>query len=285
MLEVYFESDKEVIRFCELLFRYNKGIELHWKTNKDWGNHILFEKEIKSNELFDAISKAMVEVFVTHRLTAMINAIIEEYYYYTNQDEMEKILELTQWIFAGEDEDSRRVRKDKDPRQLLMSLFMANLKNTPTVHYDSIVKFRLNAFKDKLVHYVGLAIDEFKREEDHQEFVYLLREYIAKKEPSFKIIHILQGAPFSFFKENGKRLSKMELHLLMQKEPLYIVGLDEDELNLAPLVAMAPEKIKIYGDHPSEPKTLTVINVFQERVDFEPYNNFPFAFYLNNRQK
>jgi hypothetical protein len=50
-------------------------------------------------------------------------------------------------------------------------------------------------------------------------------------------------------------------------------------------VAMAPEKIKIYGDHPSEPKTLTVINVFQERVDFEPYNNFPFAFYLNNRQK
>ncbi|WP_042223265.1 putative sporulation protein YtxC [Oceanobacillus manasiensis] len=285
MLEVYFESDKEVIRFCEQLFRYNKKIELHWKTNKDWGNHLLFEKEINTNELFDAVSKAMVEVFVTHRLTAMINAIIEGYYYYTDRDEKEKILELTQWIFAGEDDDSLRVRKDKDPRQLLMSLFISNIKNTSTVHYDSIVKFRLNSFKDKLVHYVGLAIDEFKREEDHQEFVYQLREYVEKKNPSFKIIHILQGDPFSFFKQNGKRLSKMELRMLMQKEPLYIVGLDEEELNLAPLVAMAPEKIKIYGDHPSEPKTLTVINVFQERVDFEPYSNFPFSFYLNNRQK
>ncbi|WP_375540675.1 sporulation protein YtxC [Virgibacillus saliphilus] len=90
---------------------------------------------------------------------------------------------------------------------------------------------------------------------------------------------------FTFYKHNGKQISTMELRSLMKSEPLYIVGLDEDELNLAPLVAMAPKKIKMYGDDPSEPKTLTVINVFQEKVDFKAYHHFPFQHLLKKQQK
>lgn len=281
MLEIYFESDQEVISFCEHLFRYNKQIELHWKTHEDWGNHLQFEEKLPRNEFMEVIAKSMADVFVIHRLGSMIRNIIKDYYYYSNEDELERIMDLTYWIFTGNDSDSLSVRKDKDPKLLMQSLFIANIKNTATVHYDSIVNFRMKVFKDQLIHYVGLAIDEFKREEDHQAFVNMLREYIAKKESDQKVVHILQGNTFSFFRENGKPFTKIELRRLIQKEPLYIVGLDESELNLAPLVAMKPRKIKIYGDHPSEPKTLTVINIFQEKVDFEPYSNFPFPYYLN----
>lgn len=283
-MDVYFSSTKEVISFCEQLFHYNKNIELHWKTHEDWGNHLKIDFQLTENELVDSIAKSMVDVFVDHRLSNMIREIIEEYYYYSSEDEIEKIMDLTHWLFSGEDDESVQVRKQKDdPLQLLYSLFVSDVKNTTTVHFDSVVKFRLKVFKDHMVHIVGLAIDEYKREEDHQEFVNMLREYIAKKEPIYNVVHIVQGNTFSFFKSDGKRFSRMELKMLMQREPLYIVGLDEDELNLAPLVAMAPKKIKIYGDHPSEPKTLTVINVFEERVDFEPYHKFPFHFYLKNQ--
>lgn len=281
MLEIYFESDQEVISFCEHLFRYNKQIELHWKTHEDWGNHLQFEEKLPRNEFMEVIAKSMADVFVIHRLGSMIRNIIKDYYYYSNEDELERIMDLTYWIFTGNDSDSLSVRKDKDPKLLMQSLFIANIKNTAIVHYDSIVNFRMKVFKDQLIHYVGLAIDEFKREEDHQAFVNMLREYIAKKESDQKVVHILQGNTFSFFRENGKPFTKIELRRLIQREPLYIVGLDESELNLAPLVAMKPRKIKIYGDHPSEPKTLTVINIFQEKVEFEPYSNFPFPYYLN----
>lgn len=280
LLEVYFESDKEVISFCEHLFQYNKQIELHWKTSEEWGNHLILDYQVPGNETMESIAKSMVEVFVTHRLTNMINGIIKDYYYYTNMDEIERILDITHWIFSGDDADSVNVRKNKDPSQLLQSLFIANIKNTETIHFDSVVKFQFKVFKDQLIYFVGLAIDEFKREEDHQAFVDMLREYIVKREPSYNTVHIMQGNQFSFYKTNGKRFTKLELRMLMQKEPLYIVGLDADELNLAPLIAMAPKKIKIYGDHPSEPKTLTVINVFQERVEFQPVSSFPFQYYL-----
>ena len=282
-MNVYFSSNKEVISFCEQLFHYNKKIELHWKTHEDWGNHLQIDYHQPDNELIESVVKSMVDVFVTHRLSAMLKGIIKEYYYYSDPDEIEKIEDITHWLFTGEDNESLQVRKEKDdPLQLLYSLFVSNVKNTTTIHFDSIVNFRLKVFKDYLLNIVGLAIDEYKREEDHQEFVNMLREYIAKKEPIYNVVHILQGDTFSFFKADGKRFTRMELRMLMQKEPLYIVGLDENELNLAPLIALAPKKIKIYGDDPSEPKTLTVINVFQERVNFEPFSKFPYPIYLKN---
>ncbi|HLR79097.1 MAG TPA: putative sporulation protein YtxC [Bacillota bacterium] len=284
MLEIYFESNEEVIRFCDGLFRDQKQLDLHWKTDAKWGNHLQFNHQLLNNDMYEAVARSMVDVFVEHRLTKMIKGVVEKTYYYTNKEEIERILDLTHWIISSE-EDQRtpsRSKEKQNPLQLLMSLFLDHVKDTNVIHFDSIVNFRLNVFKDQLIHYVGLAIDEFKREEDHQSFINMLREYISRKEAAYEMIHILQGENFSFFAADGHQFSHRELRTIMQKEPLYIVGLDGEEYNLAPLIAMAPEKIKIYGDHPSEPKTLTVINVFQEKVDFEPIKNFPYTFSLNH---
>lgn len=282
MVEVFFESDKEVTSFCEHLFHKHKQLELSWKADDKWGNHLQFSEKLPIHELLDAIADTMVVVYMTQRLGVTIRQIIKEYYYYTEQEEIERIHDLTHWIITGEDGDSKRLRDNKDQQAFLKSLFVANLKESYAFHFDSIVNFRLKAFKEQLVYYIGLAIDEFKREEDHQAFVDMVREYVVKKETGLPVIHILQGNSFAFFTENGKRMTTMDLRVLMKKEPLYIVGLHDNEFNLSPLIAMAPEKLKIYGDDPSEPKTLTVINVFQEKVEFEPISNFPFPSYLKN---
>ncbi|WP_077357835.1 sporulation protein YtxC [Virgibacillus halodenitrificans] len=283
MLEVYLESDKEVSYFCDRLFYYDPHIELCWKRNEDWGNHLCVDKNAPADDLTITNARAMVDVFIKYRLRSCLKEIIYNYYYYTNADEVERILDLAQWIVRGDDEDSRKVRNDKDPSNLLMSLFIANFKNIATIHFDSIVKFGLKSFKEKLVYYVGLAIDEFKREEEHQEFVNMLREYIIKKDPIITEIHVLQGDSFTFYHSDGKIMSPIELHSIMQKEPLYMVGLDEEEMNLAPLIAMAPAKVNIYGDMPDDPKTLTVINVFQERASLFPYRNFPFLYKIKKQ--
>ncbi|HLR63000.1 MAG TPA: putative sporulation protein YtxC [Lentibacillus sp.] len=276
MLEVYFESDKEAISFCENLFQLNKKIELHWKTTEEWGNQLQLYYQESGDKFMEAVAGSMVRVLVAHRLTNMINRIIKHNYYYSNSDEIERIMDLSHWIVAGDDEDSQFVRNNKDPSKLLYSLFLVNIKNAEILHFDSLINFQLKVFKDQLIHYVGLAIDEFKREEEHQAFIDTLRNYIVKRKPVFETVHVIQGEPFSYFKPDGKQFSRMEMRVLMQKEPLYIVGLDDEDLNLSPLIAMAPEKIKLFGDDPSDPKTLTVINIFQERVEFEPFSSFPF---------
>ncbi|ASN05034.1 sporulation protein YtxC [Virgibacillus necropolis] len=280
MLDIYMESDKEVISFCESLFQINKKIELHWKTSEEWGNHLQIEIEEVDDTSLDSIARALVDVFMHHRLSNMIRSVIQGVYYYTNHDEIDKILDLTHWIITGGDDENIDLTDTEDPGLFLESLFITMIKSSGTVHYDSLVKFRIKPFKELIKCFTGLAIDELKREEDHLSFVNALREYIAKKKALIPTIYMIQGDPFTFFNSNGKRITNMELHMIMQQEPLYIVGLDSNEKNLSPLIAMAPETIKIYGDNPVEPKTLTIINVFQERVEFEPLVNFPFPQYL-----
>ncbi|MFD1335238.1 putative sporulation protein YtxC [Oceanobacillus iheyensis] len=280
-MEVFFELDKEVVSFCESVFRRNRKMELNWKTNEDWGNHLTIDEILPAEDLRKTISNAMTDVVLTHRLGNMIRKMINEYYY-TEQEEIERIHDLTNWILTGEDEDSKHLRNNKDIHGLLTKLFEENIEFNSEIHFDSLVNFRLLPFRDEIRRSVGDAIDEFRREEDHQAFIDMLRAYIQKKDVGMEIIHIMQGDTFQFYYDNGKQLSRLELRMLMREEPLYVVGLHDNEFNLAPLIAMGPKKIKIYGDDPSEPKTLTVINIFQEKVDFEPTRNFPFSYYLKN---
>src|SRR5690625_3864620 len=188
-------------------------------------------------------------------------------------DEIERFSELTQIIFKEIDEGVYQTVKKTSPSQLLLSLFAANMKNTNIIHFDSICQFQLTMFKDQLVHHIGLAIDEFKQEEDHQTFIDMLRKYIDKRESTHLEVHIIQGDSFIFYHPTGEQFSTLALRNIVHNEPLYIVGLDVEGLNLAPLIAMSPQKIYLYGDNPSEPKTMTVINVFQEKVVFQPDRN------------
>src|SRR5690606_4971084 len=123
-------------------------------------------------------SNSMTEVFITHRLGNLIKNIIKKHYYFSNSDEIERIHDLSNWIFSGNDAESIHVRKGVNLKHVLYSAFHRNIQDRTTVHYDSIVKFGLKTFKDDMIHYVGLAIDEYKREEEHQEFINGLRNYV-----------------------------------------------------------------------------------------------------------
>src|SRR5690625_2346250 len=199
------------------------------KTNDDWGNHLYFDEKTVNQETIQAIAKAMVDVFIAFRMSNEIKKIVMEKYYYTNTDEIDEILEHTFWVLR---DHTSHLKHRTRPTQLLLSLFVENITNVTVIHFDSVVKFRLNVFKEQLLDYVGLAIDEVKQEKEHQSFVEMLRTFVLKKKSTFKEVHVVQGMNFSFFRSNGKQFSTMELRHLMYQEPLYLVGLDENEMNL-----------------------------------------------------
>src|SRR5699024_5140653 len=150
--------------------------------------------------------KTIVDVFIAFRLSNEIKKLVMEIYYYTNHDDIDEILEHTFLVLK---EEHSELKKSIKPTQLLLSLFIENITNVSAVHFDSIVNFRLNVFKEQLLDYIGLAIDEIKQEKEHQSFVEMLRNYILKKKSTFNEIHVVQGMNFSFFRSNGKRFSTL----------------------------------------------------------------------------
>ncbi|WP_138415383.1 sporulation protein YtxC [Aquibacillus sediminis] len=281
MLDVYFESNKEAITFCQRLFQYDHNAEFHCKKNDEGRSKIKIDDSATGDHLSGMIAKALTDVFICHREIRWVKHIVQTCYYYKDLEEIQRIVDLTQSIVTEDQEEFEQIIKDNKPRVTLQKLF-AQHANDKVIYFDSIVNFRFHRYREELIEVVGLAIDEFKREEEYQSFVQSLREYVDKKKSKFSTIHVLQGKDFTFYNADGKPFTSLELKMLINKEPLYIVGLDQEELNLTPLLAMAPEEIIIYGDFPSEAKTLTIINVFQERVKFETSDHFPFVHYLKS---
>lgn len=270
---VYFQKDKELVYFCEKLFHTKKEIDVKWKKDETLGNELLL---IGSNVSMRVIVLCLVEVFCYFRLNQIIKKIAHNYYYYTNIDEIDRICQLTNWILTEKNYSTNLYEKHLTWEAYITSLFECGIGENEFIYFDSLVTFNTKSLINCLKLAVGYGIDEMKREEDYQNFIQCTREYIKKKKSKTSVLHIVQGDSFIFYKANGKNYTKMELKALMYAEPLYLLGLDDNEMNVSPVITLLPEKIFIYGDHPSEAKTLTLMSIFHERVQLVPMKLFPF---------
>lgn len=272
---LYLPFVKEANSFCERLQLYQKDISCSVETDKTWGQRIKFQKNDISKQLLHDMSETLVSIFTSFRLLYFIETIVRDSYYFTEHEEIQRILELAQEILLHHDEHGLPVYKQRKLHNLLKKIFIEQLQQTDSFHYDSIVKFCLTPFKQQLVDEVGLVIDDFKREEEHQAIVQMIREYIEDKYVVYDTIHLLHGRTFRFYTPAGDRLTKQQLQPLMSQAPLYLFGLNLQEWNLAPLIAISPRRIFVYGEL-SEAKILMLMNVFQERVVMKPLHEFPF---------
>lgn len=273
MRVIYFRYDKEVIYFCEKLFRLNEEIEVQWRRDKHWGNELrINDKHVSINDII----LCFVEVFLLERLHKMIKKIAQETYFYSDEEEIERIVQLTDYIISEESYQKKIFGEHETLKHFIFHVLRENMDETHPIHFDSFVTFCMQPISECLEKAVGFGIDEMKREEEYQNFVHSVRHYLKKRKSKTDVLHILQGDPFTFYDEKGKKYSRVQLRKLMHREPLYLIGLDENELNLSPVISLLPEKIYVYGDNPSEAKTLALINLFEERVQFFPLEKFPF---------
>lgn len=221
-----------------------------------------------------ALGMLLLELWIVQSKKETIMEIIKQYYYYEDQQEINHILEvLYERLLTKEPlgQASSEVREE------LLQLLISELDTPAPFDFDACIAHHDKHFQLLMISEVGYAIDECKQEEQYQHFIQSLREYIKNQPDKTRILHIVQGEPFTFYNEKGHRYTAEELQFHIQKEPIYIVGLDEDELNITPIITLLPTYIYIYGQDPNDAKTTAVQTIFQERVAFKSLQSFPFT--------
>ncbi|QXE00670.1 hypothetical protein KS242_11650 [Terribacillus sp. DMT04] len=270
MRKVFIKSKREMDTFCSCLAMLDGTKQVYVAEDEQWG----YEATIQDG-YHRRIATALVETFLHHRETAWIKQIASEVYYYKDEEAIKRIAELTHTILVGDKYEEKK--EPSLPRQQITQIFQEIAAKHIRVFFDAVIQFRSSAYKEALTAVVGDAIDEYKLEEEYQLYVESLRQYISKKPIRDEAVHIIQGTDFSFYKEDGSLFSGKEIKTLATQEPLALAGIGKQEINLTPLIAMSPRKIYLYGEHPTDPKTQTVINIFQERATYLPLHQFPFV--------
>ncbi|AGT33062.1 sporulation protein [Geobacillus genomosp. 3] len=234
--------------------------------------------------------KHVLEAHIIPVLTAFVRgsvedrlllSIISDVFYFRDREEQQQILALAHSFLDGERRDYRKGEGFAASRMaLLREAFASFLRDGLSFSFSSFATFRLRPYIERLQHYVELAIDEYKLEQEYQNFVQMLRDCVAAREPKRLRLYLVHDPPrFLFYDSHRRELSAEEVKQLIDRhlvvsQPMYI-----DSSVLAPLVSLAPAEIELYTDHPDDGMVQTLQNVFQERLCLRRRADFsrPFA--------
>lgn len=265
--------DKEVIYFCEVMYQQHQEIRFKWKKDLQWGNELALDKtDISTCDVLDGL----VSVFLHFRFTKKIKEIITKVYYFSDDHEVEKLIELTICTISERYYAAILFGEMEDIEQYVKHLFQRSFRNEAINFFDGLVSYSMKPLGEILIEAVAYAIDAYKQEEAHQAFLHAVRIYISKSAMKLPELYILQGEQFTYYKKDGRQYSLEELRSYMNEAPLYLLGLHADDMNLSPVISLAPERIYLFGDNFSDTASLSLINLFQERVHFFSADEFPF---------
>jgi len=139
------------------------------------------------------------------------------------------------------------------------------LEHERSINVLGFVRFRLQEHWNELFELVEAGIDEYLEDKQYQEFVELLRYFIAVQETKQEVVHVIPSVdkPFHLYDKNGDRLwlDQLDAVLSMDEQKCR----DEDYL-VSALVTLAPESIVLHMAAEKPGLAQTIRSIFDSRL-------------------
>ncbi|KXZ13658.1 putative sporulation protein YtxC [Bacillus nakamurai] len=269
MLEVTFEDDHDTAAF------------LHLIQQSDDRRHFIVREGIKKVGIERAepaysvqrfIEPILVRFFLECKEDEHMLSLIEGTYCFTDQDEQQQILQLAHSIMEGDLDDHPFEPKKLPRKQFILEALQTISLDSGVFSVRSFQTFRLGAYYERLREYAEAAIEEYQMEQEYQNFIQSLRDYVTSNPPRMKKVHIVHDRSFTLWEMRFVSEREQKKYIdrrFVRDHPMYI-----DSHLLAPLISIAPETVELYTDRPEHVMARTIQNVFQERVRLFPLDEF-----------
>ena len=265
---MYFDSQEEqanwYVRYKNSDFFIQQAI---YSVREDGQKSVSFRWEPNQEEIFcRALIDALYTFFSAYHLEYKIRDVIRERYFYEDEDEISQITEMALLMWDGEVAYCGNHHLPEQIKKRVKVLLQEVVEQRIDFSFQSLWNFRLRDIQDSFVSLVGLAIDEYKLEQDYQEFIFVLRGMIEERDAQVEEIHLVYHEEFQFYNRYFQPISKQDIlkvidRKLMAENPMFI-----DSNTIAPLVSMAPKKIHIYADDDDNRIIATLRKIFEERI-------------------
>jgi putative sporulation protein YtxC len=278
LIEIYLDQASDAEKLFSLLKeREKKAVHPLFRTTYSGKSLVaIYIYDNNDGVIFSDIIPAITRFILRFVEDRLLLSIISGTFYFQDKEEQQQILQLAHSFLDGERYDYRKGKQPFVSRETLIREALEQfLKDGLSFSFSSFITFRLKSYMERLQHYVELAIDEYKLEQEYQNFVQTLRDCVAARPPKLSQIHLVHQPPsFLFYDEKLREITAGELKQwidrnLIVSQPMYI-----DSSVLAPLVSIAPDTIYLYTDHIDDGMVQTIQNVFQERIRLYSRNDF-----------
>ncbi|MGD6873111.1 sporulation protein YtxC [Sutcliffiella horikoshii] len=203
-----------------------------------------------------------------------ILSVLENTFYYKEEEEQEQILCILQSILLGERSDIPNLPAIEQRDAQLDSVMQSFFQQPISFSFDSFIMFRLKEYFEGLQVFVEAAIDEYKLEQEYQSFVHQLRELLTTTDSKLDELHLVYQYQFDFYDKSFSHIPKTQLIKFMNRTHFNNYSYYIDSVVLAPLVSIAPKKLFLYTDNTEHQLVETIRNIFEERAVVLPFHYF-----------
>ena len=214
------------------------------------------------------ISQCIVRCVSTNYEKQWIKQILTTKYYYQDKDEIEEITAIAKSIGEGNIEELPGADRYTNRVDLLHRSTFSCIEQGGTILFDSYLRFRTGPYRALLTELIGEAIDEYKLEQEYQNFIEALRLLLKSREALLEKVVLVFDGSYCLYDMSGHKLNGM--HETLDNIPN---GLSLEEIDaeiILPLLILAPKEIYLYTEDSEEGLAQTIRNVFEERLCFFP---------------
>ncbi|MGI6588870.1 MAG: sporulation protein YtxC [Peptococcia bacterium] len=217
------------------------------------------------NTIKFSIANCLAEIIVEEWEILLIRKIVQDNFYYYNQEEKQTILNKTKNILNPAGLNPYHQHQRKEEVRLKILDYLERHKN---LIIEGFINFRLKDYQKNLEEIVNSAVDELIMEKEYLEFIRLLKYFVEIQEPRVQKVQIV-------FKQNGKFSLLDEVDKPIKHECLdgLVVDLLENEINyedllISALITLAPSELLLHKEPQvdTDDTIKTIENVFGSRV-------------------
>ncbi len=275
-LKYVFQEQDEAEEFYNKIYNKAKVKKIHVQLTSE--NFYVIQFEMSQNQLhrfWKDIVQALIHVFIFYRLPEIAKSILAKHYYYADKHEMDHIIPILQSIMKNPKHYGNQF--EVQTTYTFYQMFERDVKKESFLNFNEYMSQHQEEYMSNLIDVTGYAIDEWKREEDYQEFIHSLRNFIKNKEPKMDTLLLMYDKELLFFKPNGRRVTYSEIKTIQHDERVHFIDVLSHDFPMSLIAAIAPREVVIYTNHISDPKIITLQNLFQEKAIIRPIDTFPFV--------
>ncbi|MDR4925264.1 sporulation protein YtxC [Peribacillus sp. YIM B13472] len=279
-MQISFQNDSEAMKLLNFVSVHPLGAEFqaYIRFLPQQGMHVDMTKSSGDKWLI-LLRDAFHSFLLEEKTLPVLEQIIVGKFFYREREEIEAIIEIASSIIEVE-----RARNQDEAfsteKRLIEEGLQSILAGKVSFSFDSFTTFRLKSFQHTLEKYVVKAIDEYKLEQDYQNFIATLRDCLHGQESKLRKLHLVNRDGFHFYDQKFSKLDRPKINSMIDRRLLAKSSLFLDTVILAPLLSIAPENLCIYTDDKEEGLIQTISRIFEERATILPLSSF--SMHLND---
>ncbi|HHY72758.1 MAG TPA: putative sporulation protein YtxC [Bacillus bacterium] len=280
MITIQFREKKDAVLLFQLIKEHHHPNSAHVQVNIIYEPEVLVKINFKKS--FDSIISTVIIPVIMKYIIKIVEVnwmkeMISNMFYFTDMEEQRQIMSIARSIIDGEKAEMPVVTDLNDhlPREKMIENSLRDFLTTSvSFSFEAFLQFRLKEYRIRLLQYIEAAIDEYKLEQEYQNFVENLRSYVYNKDSLMEIIHLVYEEDFRFFDRNLNEIGREQLTYLIDEQLIKIEDIDTDSLVIAPLISIAPRTVYLYTDRLDHGLIQTIQNIFLERAELRSQEAF-----------